>query len=622
PWGHGLSLAPGYWAAKWVSYSQNPSDDLGVFVFRRLLTVQGQIGERSIRISADQRYRLFVNGHQVGFGPQRGDAAHWFYENYDIGPHLKEGANWIVVQVWHFGRYAPMAQHTARQGLVVQGEGLSTPDSWEVAKLDGWTFEMMNSQVGPFYIDVGPGEKIDARAVGAGWADGGDAGLNWREPNVVCDAVMRGGGGGGTPWMLVPRTLPQMLYEPRAKAPFVCDLDDGGRKRFESGLIRPTEPLLLDYRELLTAFPRFTLDGPAGTKVTATYSEAFFQPDGQKGHRDEFSGKEMWGYQDEIVLDGSKRTFEPCWWRTYRYLRLESDAEVQVERVEALETGYPVRPEASFEADGTGDVWDTCVRTVKRCAGETYFDCPYYEQLQYVGDTRIQALIGYYLSRDRALQRNAVEQFSWSITPEGLTQSRYPSRQIQMIPPFSLWWVIMLYDQWLYDRMPVSGVHLDQARRVLDAWDRLIEGSQERAYWTFADWVPGWRWGEPPGKARSSIHIFTKWLAELAVARIQGAESRIDLIRKQLAGTERAENGLIFHPQDPVKFASEHGAALFRLCQRLAGVHPDPWPHRALTGGAKCTYYFSYYKHIAQCPADYMSELGPWREMLDAGLTT
>ena len=392
--------------------------------------------------------------------------------------------------------------------------------------------------------------------------------------------------------------------------------------RFTSRTIKAGNPIVLDYGELLCAFPRMTLKGTSGAKVSITYAEGFFQENGQKGHRDKIEGKKMWGYQDEIVLDGESRTFEPAWWRTYRYLRLESDSEVQVEGVDAIETGYPLTPEASFDAEGTQQIWEVAVRTVKRCAGETYFDCPYYEQLQYAGDTRIQVLIGYYLARDRALQRNAVEQFAWSVMPDGLTQSRYPSRQTQVIPPFSLWWVMMLYDQWLYDRAPVSPQHIDLAGRVIEAWDRLLEGSPERAFWTFGDWVPGWVWGEPPGKARSSVHVFTKWLAELSLAKIQGRQHRIDEIRAMLENIERAENGLIYHPQDPVKFASEHAAALFRLCQQLAGLRPDPWPEKALANAAKCTYYFSYYKHLAKHPADYMAELGPWQEMIDQGLST
>lgn len=615
-------MTPGFLDAKWVSYSQHPEGDMGVYVFRRMLSLSDKPSAFPLKVSADQRYRLFVNGAFVGFGPQRGDLHHWFFETYDVAKHLRKGNNWIVVQVWNFGRYAPMSQHTARQGLVVEAEGASTPDGWEVARIPGYTFEMLHSDVGPFYIDVGPGEIADAHSLGWGWETGAGAGLEWRAPNVISDAALRGAGGGGTPWMLTPRTIPPMRYVAHETKPRVRSLADESSWEFKPCKIDKKSSLVLDYQELLTAFPRFRLAGPDGARVSVTYAEGFFEPGGSKGHRDRVTGKQMWGYRDEFVLDGEERTFEPLWWRTYRYVRLESSAEVSVNAVDAIETGYPLREEASFYAGGTQEIWDVALRTAQRCAGETYFDCPYYEQLQYAGDTRIQALIGYYLTRDRALQRNAVEQFSWSVMPDGLTQSRYPSRQTQVIPPFSLWWVMMLYDQWLYDRVPVSRLHLDQAHRVIDAWDRLIEGSPERAFWTFADWVPGWAWGEPPGKARSSIHVFTKWMAELALAAMEGAQSRTVAIRELLQNIERAENGLVYHPQDPAKFPSEHGAALFRICQSLAGLSPDSWPDKGLAQAAKCTYYFAYYKHLAKNPADYMAELGPWRAMIDQGLTT
>jgi alpha-L-rhamnosidase len=50
----------------------------------------------------------------------------------------------------------------------------------------------------------------------------------------------------------------------------------------------------------------------------------------------------------------------------------------------------------------------------------------------------------------------------------------------------------------------------------------------------------------------------------------------------------------------------------------------SPWPYAALerANAAKCTYYFSYYKHIAMQPDDYMAQLGPWKEMIEDGLTT
>ncbi len=89
-------------------------------------------------------------------------------------------------------------------------------------------------------------------------------------------------------------------------------------------------------------------------------------------------------------------------------------------------------------------------RGARLCAFETYFDTPYYEQLQYVGDTRIQALISLYMTGDDRLVRQAISHFDLSRIPDGITASRYPSSLGQYIPTFSLLWVAMVHDYWMH----------------------------------------------------------------------------------------------------------------------------------------------------------------------------
>ncbi len=83
-------------------------------------------------------------------------------------------------------------------------------------------------------------------------------------------------------------------------------------------------------------------------------------------------------------------------------------------------------------------------------------DTPYYEQLQYVGDTRIQALISYAVAGDDRLARQAIEAFDQSRIPDGITHSRYPSSLPQNIPTFSLLWIGMVHDYWMYRPDPAA----------------------------------------------------------------------------------------------------------------------------------------------------------------------
>lgn len=603
---------PGHWQASWIGFDPDPRREIGFFLFRCELSLERIPQEYMVKASADNRYKLWVNGQFVGFGPQRGDLDHWFYEQYDFAPFLRAGPNEIEALVWNFGRLAPMAQISARLGFIFEApdEDLCTKGKWRVASAKSLDFAMMNADLRTFYIDVGPGEILDSPKVAED--------LEWREPTWIDWGVDRGGAGGGTPWAMIPRSIPAMKYELRDR---LLEVRTGGEfpVRLEPGV-----PCILDARELLCAFPRVKLSGTPGGRVRLVYAEAPTGPSG-KGSRDDLEDKKIVGYEDLVVLGDGPAEFEPAWWRTYRYVAVVADKPAVLARFDSMETGYPLIAESSFVSsdERVNRVWEVAVRTAQRCAGETYFDCPYYEQLQYAGDTRIQAIIGYYLSRDRRLQRNAIETLAWSAMPEGLTQSRYPTRQTQVIPPFSLWWVLMLADQNLYDSHP-KALHLEIADRVLTAWREMIETLDDKCFWPFADWVPQWRWGEAPGRIHAAVQWLTEALALLEMDKIRGESRYTERAHGILAECHVGQDGLVRHRRDPSGEASEHSEALYRLACRAAGNPEPPWPSEDVMARVPpCTYYFSYYtKEALQDDGNPMRGFEAWYDMLERGLTT
>lgn len=585
------------WAAKWIGPSADPREELGAFRFRCGFVLDHVPDRMLARFSGDRRFRLFLNEVEIAQGPQPGDARHWHYDTLDLRPWLRAGSNALEAVVWNYGRWSPMAHIGVRTAWLFEAERsqdvLNTPGEWVVQQDLTRGFAMMHAGSGEYYIDVGPGETFDP-----------DRGFGPpARPHLICNAENEGRDLGGTPWMLRPRPVRVQLVQRRGKPP----------TSLPSQLL-PGVSAVMDFGELLCGFPKVELTGAPGAQIRIVYDEALWAADGSKGNRNEIAGKDARGYLDILTIgrDGHVR-FEPLWWRTFRFVTLEADSPAALVDFQVDETGYPFESQAKFQADDplVREVWDVGLRTVKRCLGETYFDCPYYEQLQYIGDTRLQALIGYYLSGEREMQRHAIDTLSWSLMDSGFLQSRYPSRQAQVIPPFSLWWIVMLHDGMLFDRAPVNPRHLEIAEGILKAWRQLEEGDPSKAHWCFADWTPEWQAGVPPGGPRAPVHRYTAQYAQACLTNLLAGE----LVASPDAALREPAS-----PESP----SEHAEAMRRVAQQALGQEADPWPDEtpAANGAAECSYYFAYYKHLAMLPADYLAQLGPWSAMIGQGLTT
>jgi hypothetical protein len=109
-------------AASWIAPPGIPGDSFVVFHARRTFDLSARPAQFIVHVSADNRYRLFVNGVSVASGPQRSDVAHWKYETVDLAPRLHAGPNVIAAVVWSWGAARPVAQHSHRTGLLVQGQ--------------------------------------------------------------------------------------------------------------------------------------------------------------------------------------------------------------------------------------------------------------------------------------------------------------------------------------------------------------------------------------------------------------------------------------------------------------------------------------------------------------------
>lgn len=663
------SLLNDHWKASWITHPTESVLDYGIFHFRKAFDLKEKPREFIIHISADNRYRLFVNGIPVSFGPARGDLVHWFYESVDIAPFLKQGKNLMAVLVWNAGELKPWAQISIKTGLIVQGnseeeEIINTDNSWKVIKDPAYSPAPASSrETSGQFVVVGPCDKVDARLYPWDWekADFNDS--NWLSPRVV-DIGHPYGVGTDISWVLTPRRIPSLELKEQRFSKVRLTENCKVPPEFVEGKSALTIPgnrkikILFDQGVLTTGYPELTVSGGKGATIKLSYAESLFNPDGQKGNRNEVEGKKFIGYADYYLPDGSAdRLFRPLWFRTWRYLQVEIETganPLEIKNLMSEFAAYPLTENGSFESDNEllGQIWKTGWRTARLCANETYYDCPYYEQLQYIGDTRIQGFISLYVSGDDRLLRNALMQFDESRIYEGITHSRFPTSLSQFIPPFSLYWVDMVNDYWmLRDDPEFVRQFLPGIGQVLQWYSKFIDRSTGMLgavpYWNFVDWATEWPWtnekrvgGVPAGGQEGGSSILSMQLAYALdkAAELYSYFGNEEQAAAYISESEELKKSVYEKCWDSSKryLADTPDKKQFSMHAQIFGVLTNTIPENEQkqfterfmndTSLIQPTMYFRAY--LAQALkktglADkYVETLGLWEEMLKKGLTT
>ncbi|MGB2633422.1 MAG: alpha-L-rhamnosidase C-terminal domain-containing protein [Candidatus Acidiferrum sp.] len=678
------------WKAEWITAEGVAQRDEVVLHFRKVIELVAAPGHFFVDVSADNQFVFYVNGKRVGTGPSRGDLAHWRYETFDLGAFLHAGKNVLGATVWNFGVHAAVAQMTNRTGFLVHGKSKAeraadTDASWEVEEEKG--IATMRPEAGGFYFAAGPGERWDAAKID--WDREGSAG-GWTKGVTLGHGSMREERDAPNNWQLVADPLPAMEMKEVpsgrvVRATGVAMPAGFPAKGFEvAGHTKAS--ILVDRGELVTAYPALTVSAGAGSKIRVTYSEALYDEKGEKGNRDEIAGKHIVGIADEFVAGGPSqaagnpgtqagvpvpRTFMPLAWRTWRYLQIDVETGEQPIKIEGLQTwftAYPFEEKGYFRGDDgmTGKIWEIGWRTARLDAHDTYMDTPYWERLQYIGDTRIQALISYAVAGDDRLARQAMEAFNDSRVPDGLTQSRYPSELVQMIPTFSLLWVGMVHDFWMY-RGDADFVRqeLPGTRTVLDWFVRRQRADGllgKIAWWPFVDWGKDFDFGEPEQEADGESSILTLQFVEALryAAELEDLYGDRHLAEEYRAAAGRAAAGVLKLCWDdqyglladtPAKnHFSQHANILGvwldvipkerqkRVMEEILIASEAPgqksWPqyhlqydqYEAIPKMTLATYYFRFYlaravEHVGMGDW-YLELLRPWREMVKLGLST
>jgi hypothetical protein len=504
---------------RWIGAhrSVNGAFPIETTYFKTIFTLPNVPRHMPLYISANNRYCLYVNGTEAGRGPCRGDHWHQYGDTVDIAAFLCPGENVIAVKVV---AYQPLEVNDAKAGNI--------GPTW-----------CMSGAMGPMLIAFCDGADIptmaDISTGRAEWFCINDTANRWPHQSFVhflgnCEDA----DGAKIPhgWQTAPLTPDWLPAVPK----WISQTNPYGETHKLPLYDRPIKPMmrktlppltffppdiplasngvyesLLDIGQMTTAYVYLHTTGGAGSKITLHYAEAFGK-NGIKGHRGDETG-ELMCYTDIYRPGGGTEEYSPLAFRTFKFIKITvktASEALTLQPLRVIETRYPLQDNVTFETDESWvqPVWDISRRTLELCMHETYEDCPFYEQLQYTKDTRLQMLFTYVLGNDTDMQRKGIHDFHTSALPEGILQCRFPNKYHQVIPGFSLHWVFMLRD-WYTETGDVK--LLDFYRPTMEGvlgWFRRHKGSHGLAeympYWNFADWTAAW--SDTAGVPRAALH--------------------------------------------------------------------------------------------------------------------
>lgn len=541
------------WQAKWIWYKglegMGEAAEHELVYFRRSFAVPAdQACRMVIHVSADSRYRLYVNGRSVAVGPCKGDGRTHYYETVDVSHLLVPGTNVLAAKVLHYaggqpwvmGQYGPVSVARSNtggfllEGAVTDEQGrelvsVLSDGTWRCFKDEGYRF--VPSRLIQW---AGGMEDVDGTKLPHGWQsihydDGG-----WSSAVAFYDT--RNAYGELTPWQLAPRPIPAMFERLTTFRSITCAEGSVSSdwQRLIDGAAAPRADLVplrieprsrvvveLDAKQLQTGYIELAVSAGTGAAIRILCAECYESEPGDsgkarlKGIRDLAEGGKLVGEYDTYRVagfgraDGELESYESFWFRTFRYVRLEidtADEAIDLHQVRYRETAYPLEVQSEFDCSDPDfrKLWQMGIHTLQLCMHETYEDCPYYEQLQYAKDTRLMMLYTYGVTADDRMARRTLFDFHSSMLPSGMLQCRAPSMYRHVIPAFALDWVFMLHEHFDYfgDKELVAR-YRPTVIALLDWFERRrtpegIVGMTPPRYWTHFDWVEEWPGGAPP----------------------------------------------------------------------------------------------------------------------------
>ncbi|WP_238402831.1 family 78 glycoside hydrolase catalytic domain [Paenibacillus mesophilus] len=428
----------GPWQARWIWTDKSPEPDSGsdsgiepnnhVYLRKEVALAPKPVKRIVACVSADDMYKLYVNGSFVGQGPcpSYPDIGH-NYNGYELLPFFKSGQPLcIAVHAYYQGLVNnALVSGDGRAGWIAQirvvyedgtDEIIGTDETWRAKRSEayGWTRKLG--------YDTGFDEQIDARAEPQGWKEAGYSDEAWERASVQ----------DGGKWKLFAQET-DVLHVEEQEPKQITELPDG--VRFDMG-------------KEIVGMLRLVVEGRAGDRVEIRLGEELDEAGSVR-----FDMRCNCVYRDVWTIRDGVQTIEFYDYRAFRYgeVIVLSDT-VTLRAVRAVVRHYPFDDTAASFRSSDGDLnalWDISAYSTKVGTQELYMDCPSREKANYSLDTYLEMSAAYYVAGEWNLSRSMIGYFLQS-DPDGKLRCMAPAGRPHYFTEYTMYPVLMAWRYYEY----------------------------------------------------------------------------------------------------------------------------------------------------------------------------
>lgn len=414
-------------------------------LFRKCISLEKKPEHAYLDITADDYYKLYINGVYVTQGPAQSYPFAYYYNRIDVTEYIQEGENVIAVHVYYQGMInRAYNSGDYRQGMIAElwADGkLLTDDVWKCKRTDEYG---TGNYIGYFTQYE---ENIDNRKKINGW----------REKNFD-DSLWENA---------VPKKEHdyQLILQPTEN----LQIED----RYPVSITQTADGYIMDFGQELTGMFYMKAIGDAGAKIRLLCGEELNEDGSVRSQM-----RCNCVYEEDWTLDNGENILEQFEYKCFRYVQLIVEAGIKCSDFKVLYRHYPFDEnvcQCPSDDELVKNIWEICKNAVKNCAQEMFMDCPHREKGQYLGDQLIEAHSFYYLTKDASLFKKALRDFANSTRICKGMMTVAPGNLMQEIADNSLMFPLQVL---LYYRFTEDKAFLKEMLPIVEGIESFFDAHQ------------------------------------------------------------------------------------------------------------------------------------------------